>query len=249
MKIFVCTTGRSGSMFLTETMKQLTDIPSFHEAVPYCIGQTNYEVNDCCISDITHRVLDAKIRQIEANSDSQGNYFEANNMFIKSFSGAVLNAFRDDVYCIYLHRNPIDVFFSLGNRNWRKGYDWLLRPQWERSIIKVDYQTTYYEDLMLMWYEVQARFEKLKPQFKKTWDFNFKDLNNLEEYYKMFEHFGIDHKRVSEIPVSLKKNAGGDKETIEETLIRVRNGWEKVKGVEWAYTADVETMKQVGIPF
>lgn len=248
-KIFVANTGRCGTVFFTEMMKQLTAIPSFHETEPYCIGQTNYEVNNCCTSDITKRVLAAKVRQIEINSDSGGNYFESNNMFIKSFSGTVLNAFRGDVYCIYLHRNPVDVFFSLGNRNWRKGYDWLLRPQWERSVIKIDYPTTYYEDLMLMWHEVQARFNQLKPQFKKTWDFNFKDLNNKKEYYRMLEHFEIPYQEINIVSLNLKKNIGGNKETIESTLIRVRNGWEIVKGVEWAYPSDVETMKQVGILF
>ena len=248
-KIFVATTGRSGSMFLTEMMRVLTDIPSFHEEVPFCIGQTSYEINNNCISETTQRVLDAKMKQIDKNSNSIGDYFEANNMFIKSFAWETLKSF-EDVYCIYLHRNPADVFFSLGNRNWRKGYDWLLRPQWERSVIKVDYSTTYYEDLMLMWYEVKARFEQLKPRFKKTWDFNFKDLNNLDEYYRMLEHFEIPHKKTTrDVLAELKRNVGGDKETIEETLLRFRNGWERVKGVEWAYTTDVDTMKQVGILF
>ena len=66
----------------------------------------------------------------------------------------------------------------------------------------------------------------------------------------MLDHFEIPYTQiVSSSLAELKRNPGGKKESIESTLIRFRNGWEEVKGVEWAYTADADTMKEVGILF
>lgn len=237
MKIFAATTGRSGTVFLVEMFKILTDIPSFHESVPYCIGQTNYEVNNNCISGDTQYILDEKVRRIRQSLSHEGCYFEANNMFIKSFVWTVMDNF-EDVYCIYLHRNPMDVFFSFGARNWRRGYDWLLKSDWKRNVLKPG-TLTYYENLMWMWYEVKARFEYFKPRFQKTWDFNFKDINDIEEYYKMFDHFGVLHKKIDSIPDDLKKNSGKNSTSrFNELGDLYRRNWEH-EGVEWAYSPDI----------
>ncbi|GAG82788.1 unnamed protein product, partial [marine sediment metagenome] len=151
MKIFIATTPRSGTLFLTEIFKLLTDIPSYHESIPYCIGQTSYEVNNDCVSRDTQYILDEKVRRIKRDSSPPGDYFEANNMFIKSMVWTVLDNF-DDVHCIYLHRNPMDVFFSLAARNWKRGWDWVLQPGWKLNRLKTVKPTTYHEAVMFMWY-------------------------------------------------------------------------------------------------
>ena len=240
-RIFVANSGRCGSLFLAEAFKLLTNIPSYHESVPYCIGQTSYEVNNSCRSEQTQHVLDEKIRRIKRDSSPEGNYFESNNMFIKSLAWTIADSF-DDVCCIYLHRNPMDYFFSMAARNWKRGWDWILQPSWKMNILRTCKPTTYYEAVMFTWFEVRARFNYWKPLFKKTWDFDFNDINNLEEYYRMFEHLGIDYKKINKFPDDLKRNPGNNVTSrFNELGDLFRRNWEH-EGVKWAYPSDIQEM-------
>lgn len=191
MKIFVAGTGRNGTKFMTQVFNYFTEIPSFYENLPYCIGQTSKEINNDCISGESQKIIDEKIATVRCHDD----YFEANNMFIKSFVWPFLDAF-DDIYCVYIHRNPLDTFISSAERNFSLGWDWLLQPQWKRNFMRTVEPMSYLEAINWNWYEVRERYLRLKQYFKKTYEFDFRKLNDPDEYYKLFDHFGIGYKKI-----------------------------------------------------
>jgi len=244
LKIFVANSGRCGSKFFAQMFNCLTDIPSFHEQIPYCIGQTSYELNNMIDpSDTTKRVVAEKIRRIKKDSSPEGHYFEASNMFIKSFIYPVMEEFND-VYCIYLHRNPFDTFVSHAERGWKLGYDWLLQPHWNFNQIRLAKGLSYYEVIMWNWFEVRERFVHWQHKFVDTYDFDFKDLNNLLKYEEMFTQFGIKHKKIDNIPdFSRNENKEGESVTkrYESIIEWVMPQWD-VEGKEWAFPSDKETL-------
>lgn len=231
-KIFVAHTGRTGSKFMASVFGLLTDVSSFHEVSPYCIGQTSKEINNDCISERTQKVIDEKISNINAYD----NYFEANNMFIKSFVWPLLNVL-DDMYVIYLHRNPHDTFLSLAERCWRMGWDWLLQPHWKKNFFRTEQEMNFLEAVDWNWHEVRERFLRLKGLFKKTYDFDFRKINDLEEYYKLFKHFGIKHKKIKELP-SFDRNENVSGLPVTERYLDIiddlNKKWDE-PGIEWVH--------------
>lgn len=230
---------------MASVFAQLTDIPSFHEPAPYCLGETMKDVNENWpdISDKTRRILDEKIKRIQEDSVN-GNYLETNNMFIKSFVWAVMEAF-EDVYCIYLHRDPLETFLSHADRNWKFGQDWLLKAEWKMNILKQEPGLTYHQDMLFNWYEIRKRFYYWKPLFVKTWDFDFRNIKNLEEYHRLFEHLGIKYDKNATLPES-GRNENMPERPISERMIEVFSfvlASQDRKGTEWAFSSDEEILE------
>ncbi|KKL45918.1 hypothetical protein LCGC14_2350810 [marine sediment metagenome] len=247
MKIFVCSTGRTGTMFMSQVFSELTDIPSYHEVAPYCIGETCRELNNTAkYSKETQAVVDRKIESIK-NLTIDGNYFEASNMFIKSFCRPVFETF-DDIYCIYIERNMLEVFFSLGERNWQNGQDWLMQSHWQLNLWRTEDKLDYYSNLTWNWYEVRKRFYSWRGVFKKSYVFKFEDINNIDEYHKMFNHFKIPFDALKKLPEPkgriLNENAEGKPITERYTSIIVDffKKWNR-EGVEWVFPSDYEELK------
>jgi len=246
-KIFVCSTGRCGTKYMASVFDLLTQIPSYHEMPPYCIGATSKEINNTLeISDSTRHIFNIKLDKIDHYS-KDGNYFEANNMFIKSLVVPILTRF-DDVYCIYLHRNPMDTFLSHAERGWKFGYDWLLQSHWKKNRLRTKEPMLYYENIMWNWFEVRERFYHWRSRFVKTYDFDFKNLNNLEEYYKLFDHFDIAYKKVNALP-SFDRNENTINMPVPSRyttiLDEINLHWEK-QGKEWVFDSDSKDMESFG---
>lgn len=249
MKIFVAGTGRNGTKFMTKIFALLTDIPSYHELAPYCIGETSKDVNNNeIISENTQLIFRQKMAKIKHYSKDD-NYFESNNMFIKSFIWPVMANF-DDIYCIYLHRNPMDTFFSHADRGWKFGYDWILQSHWKRNLLRTKEPLLYYENTMWNWFEVRERFFHWKDRFIKTYDFDFRKLNELEEYYKLFEHFEIPYKKIERLPDFDKSIYNRPEERLDKSITshyesimkEINKHWDE-QGKEWAFDSDREDMK------
>jgi len=207
MKIFVANTGRCGSAFFSEVFRTLTNIPSFHEPEPFCNGKVMEEVNTKVrYSKETKRILCEKIAQIEKDS-KRGHYMESSQVFIKSYAELALESF-DKVYCIYLYRNPIATLLSYVAKNRLSGasWDWTLQSQWAKNILqteqKLDFPTTCFWQCL----EVQERYYSLKKEFKKTYEFPFRDINDPVAWKKLFKHFRIKTKEFYELPEKLRKN-------------------------------------------
>jgi len=233
MRIFVASTGRCGTRFMTDVFSLMTDIPSFHENAPYCIGQTSKDINNFSMSSESRKIIEEKIAKVECYQDG---YFEANNMFIKSFGWEFIDRF-DDLYVIYLHRNPLDTFLSHAERGWKLGWDWLLQPHWKRNYLRCEEGMTYLEAIMWNWYEVRERFFQLKSVFAKTYDFDFRRIEDIDEYRKMFNHFGIEYKDIDELP-PLRKNENKAGAPVSDRYLEIISDLNKkwdAQGIEWVF--------------
>ncbi len=228
MKIFCVSSGRCGTLFVSEMFRKMTNIPSFHEPKPFCVGPMLEEVNNkewMNFSDETNNVLYEKIDQIKRDSDSEGNYFESSQMFIKSYWTDVLAAFGQ-ISVIYIERNPIDVLLSYHLKcPWQQSM-WFMESHWENVLLKTTEEQSFLENILWEWYEIKERWNEYKKLFDKTYELDFKKLNDMGEWKKLFSHFGIEH-RVLDNPGHLKKNA--IKRDDMETLKDIREKW-KVMG-------------------
>lgn len=228
MKIFVASTGRCGTTFFTSMFNFLTDIPSFHEPVPKCRGKVMEEMNTGAISPETADEILKKMKQIERDSSPEGHYFESHNLFMKSYFSRALASFRD-IYCIYLHRNIVDVVRSFAPTVEKKHvlYRSLLRPHWRNNILRMDTDMSWFEVVVWNWYEIRARYYRWKTAFSKTYEFDFARINLLEEWYKMFDYFGIKHRKVDLIPYTLKRDNHSRDPSIllSEEMDFIRNKW------------------------
>jgi len=237
VKLFVASCGRTGTMYMANVIGHLTDIPSFHEPSPYCIDRVCEEVNNDRISPESQRELDQKINEITRHS-KDGNYCETSNMFIKSFVWSVIDNF-DDIYCIYIYRNTVDLLLSHHMKNpWRAGA-YYLESDWKRNVLRTETRLSWFDRLLWHQYEIRARFDFWKPKFQKTWIFKFEDIANLDEYYRMFDHFGIDYSKADKLP-EFKRNAemathlkkGTTKEGLVKEIIKYWDGWPDEEGIK-----------------
>jgi hypothetical protein len=231
MKIFVASTGRAGTLFVSEVFRSLTGIPSFHEIQPYCIGKVCEEINNHVrLSKSTKQFLHEKVAQVK-NYSKAGNYMESSSMFIKSYAELMLDSF-DDVYCIYLYRNPLEVLQSWANKCEQKELDWFLQSHWPKNIFSTEKKLPFYENVLWQCFEVRERYYSLKYRFKKTYELDFRDLNNLLIWKKIFKHFGIKAKKVDRLPRLKKNELPADR---HKTFDKILAEWDKpgrIVGIE-----------------
>ncbi len=224
MKIFCVSTGRCGTLFISEMFRTMTSMPSFHEPRPFCVGEIVEEVNNkewMNFSDKTNEELYTKIDQVRRDSDSEGNYFESNQMFIKSYWLDMLKAFGQ-ISAIYIERNPIEVLLSYHLKcPWQEN-TWFMESHWENVLMKTEYRQSFLENILWEWFEIKERWKMYKGLFDKTYDLDFYKINEVSEWKKLFAHFGIKHKVFDNIP-ELKKNA--IKRDNEETLKDLISKW------------------------
>lgn len=223
MKIFVASTGRCGTVFMSEVMRKLTCIPSFHEPLPWCVDDTLREVNDVpsrLHSASTKEELEAKRAQVERDT-MDGWYFESNQMFIKSYYHLFA---QEDIGVIYLWRNPMDTLISYAKKCWRREDGWFLKSHWNYNILQTAEQLTFYENVLWQWYEIRERYHASREHFGATYEFPFTKLNSVEEWKKMLAHFDIPHRKFNKLP-NVKRNEIVQDET--QVLRAMRDNWEK----------------------
>lgn len=247
MYIFCASPGRSGTRFFAEMFKYFTDIPSFHEPLPKCVNGTCQEVNaDNILSDETNKILDIKIRRIEKASKN-GWYFESNHMFIKSLARLLAGIF-DDIGCIYIERPITDYLMSYSQRGKRYKWplDFQLNPNDDCNKLKMRYSDySFYEILAWNWFEVKARYQKEKYQFLKTYEFDFRKINDITEWQKLFDHFEVPMKRkLDKIPDDMYRHESGyTEEMIPGILKHIRDNW-KTPGVPQLFPTDMEQLAE-----
>ncbi len=204
MKIFCASTGRAGTLFCSEIMRKLTCVPSFHEPQPWCVDDTLREVNDlpgAKHSAATTAELEEKWSQVQRDA-MDGWYFESNQMFIKSY----MQLFAlDDIGVIYLWRNPMDVLLSYAKKCQRREAGWFLQSHWRFNHLRTTEPLSFYENVLWQWYEVRERYMRAREHFGKTYELDFRRLNEPEDWKKLFKHFGIPHRDFTHLP-NVKRN-------------------------------------------
>ena len=211
-------------MFMTEVFNKLTDIPSFHEPEPTCKGETIKCVNDGgAYPNMVRQELTEKLAQVRRDTKN-GYYFESSQMFIKVYAELMLDAF-DDVYCIYIYRNPLEVLASYCKKRPERWNDWFLQSHWPKNILWIPKEElSFYENCLWQWFEVRRRYYSLKNRFKKTYEFDFAKINSVEEWKRFFRTFGIKHKDFKKVPDVGKNEIEVD---FEEVVKFMAENWDK----------------------
>jgi len=221
MKIFVVSTGRCGTVFMSEVFSKLTTVPSFHEPRPHCAGETMRFVNDTEGKQYpvaVRRELADKIKQVKADS-VDGHYFESSQMFVKAYARFVFKAF-ENVALIYLHRNPIEVTMSYYKKKLGqpKQYNyWHLQSHWSQNILRMAEPQGLYADIFWECLEIKERFLALKAMAAKTFVMDFKRLNDVGAWKALFKHLNVPHRPFKALP-DVNKNA------VEGDTLKTLNG-------------------------
>jgi hypothetical protein len=241
MKIFVCSTGRCGTAFFKGVFERSTPIPSFHEPFPRGIGRVCEEVNNYeYLSYEVEQVLRAKVRFIRLNQ-KDGWYFESSQMFIKTFVWEILESF-DDVACIFLFRNPLEVLLSYqATQGEGKPIDWFLKAEWRRNILRMEGITSWAETILWNWFEVKARFFHFREKFKKSYVFNFKKINDPLEWRRLFEYFEIPYSRIE--LSNIWRGERKQKISNSELLLRLIQEWDEI-GKFGGFNEDFEEVRK-----
>lgn len=221
MKIFVASTGRSGTKFFASIFGQLTGFPAYHEPMPFIIGRTLREVNTKALySPETARELTEKVNQVTKWSLA-GDYMEASQMFIKGYAELMLKAFRR-IIVIYLERNPMDVLLSYAEKCEQQDADWMLQSHWQKNLLRTLRPLSFYENVLWNWYEVRERFLELRPRVSAHYSFAFEDLNRPAAWKEMLETLEIPFIPFTDLPEG-EFNAG-EKDTAWR-LTHLRVAW------------------------
>lgn len=230
--IFVASTGRCGTKFLSVVWKEYTEYPSLHEPVPFCAGQTLREVNnECGINSDTHRELKTKILQI-LEDQQNGNYFESNQMFIKSYVSRVVydKRFRP-LFVIYLYRDPVSMVMSYYKKIPGKDLSWSLQPQWQKSLMKGHKGMSFMDIQLWNHFEIRERFLTWRDKFDKAYELDFKKLNDPREHARIFDHFEVSHRALPKIfPEGfyhLQKSLNAIPRNELEVLQEMRESWDE----------------------
>lgn len=245
-RVFIATAGHSGSKFCAEVFRQFTDYPAFHEQNPCCEGQVCREINNIAgITKMTREILKEKLAQIQRDS-VDGNYMEANQMFIKSFVHLVTyNKELQPVYVIYLHRNPVDVLLSYDQN---LDLSWFLQPHWSKNLNRCTKGMSFNEIVLWQWTEVRERFLLWKSKFSKSFDLNFDDLSNHQTWKLLFQHFEIKYDFIpSDFADSLKEDKRLKKSLYVsdgKSLGAMRRDWNK-KGRDRTIEASESFLRQM----
>jgi hypothetical protein len=248
MYIFCASPGRSGTRFFAEMFKYFTDIPSFHEPLPKCVNNVCIENNsDNTLSNKTREILYKKCQRIIQASKNDW-YFESNHMFIKSFSSFVLPFIDHKVGCIYIERPITDYLISYTRRGKRDKWplDFQVHPEYDKSLLCMPQSAySFYELITWNWFEVKTRYLEFKQRgiYDKAYEFDFRKINDITEWQKLFAHFEVPLKRkVDKIPDDLYRHQSGyTEEMIPSILKHIRDNW-KTPGDPQLFPTDMEQL-------
>jgi len=152
--------------------------------------------NKCGINKTTREILNQKMEQI-LNDSHNGNYFESNQMFIKSYVERVIykEKFRP-LFMIYIERNMIDMLISFVGKLSDFDLSWILAPHWGNNQVQLHKGLSAPEQILYNWFEVRQRYYLYKQKADKSFELDFEKIGDPKEIEKMFNYFGIKHKEL-----------------------------------------------------
>ena len=204
MKIFVASTGRCGTRFMTWVFRHYTTVSAFHEPDPKLFLTDAEGLNAGAIGrDTSQRIL-RKFRWIETMAKN-GDYFESSNMFIKSWADAAAARWEGEIGIVYLRRDLAGYLASFTRRGKRgkKGRfesAFLLDPTAPGNRMPGFEGMSYYEIVAWNYFEAQARFLEMKKTGIPTFELEFKDINSIPIWKELFSTFGIEHRLPPKFP-------------------------------------------------
>lgn len=164
--VFVLSTGRCGTKFLTKVLKRSEVIDSFHEPVPELIYYSKYAYENQCENEKLKLIIDSsRFEYIMRSFLNKKIYFESNNRL--TFFAYQLNELFPKAKFIHLIRDPRDFVRSGIRRKWYSG-----QHLWDMGRIKPLNDSINWDHLNLiskiswLWNETNSFIE----DFKKSID-------------------------------------------------------------------------------
>jgi len=217
LKIFVLSSGRSGTKYLSDLFKyNVKSCVSKHEPLPNMFGRPIYWRQQNKTDLIRNKFKKKKKKIVRYKKEV---YIETNNAFLKSFSDVAIESFPE-MKLIHLIRNPLEVARSELNKdiwihttkikilypfpkyykadNGERYYIWTLTGR-EKIFEDVNIDSlTPYQKYVLQWIEIENRAMDFLDRYKKHNDCytlaSTADLNNREVLMNMFIFFGLELK-------------------------------------------------------
>ena len=189
--IFFNSIGRSGTSFSGEVFKHVTNIPSFHgiEKNIRNIVDTKYLKNNKNKKPLLDKIK--LINEIAIN----GEYCETTPIFIHCLSQPLLDNHKR-LYVVNMIRNPLEVAISYENRNSfpsKEDAIWRIPLNSEMRYVKIKEKLTIFQENLLDWVDSQIIFNNNKDKYFKTYEFLFTNINNLNEWNKLFTYFEVQY--------------------------------------------------------
>ena len=97
-------------------------------------------------------------------------------------------------------RNPLQVAVSYENRNSfpsRIDAIWRIPLNSNMRFVKITEKLTIFQENLLDWVDSQIIFNNNKDKYFKTYEFLFENINNLNEWEKLFTYFEIQYNNIN----------------------------------------------------
>lgn len=226
MYIFVCSPGRSGTKFISEIFKKVTNIPSYHGGEPKLreiIDNRGHKESG--LARIEERV---KLIKRLAVKDC---YFESSQIFIHTLSEKLVKEKMKPLYVINLLRDPMEVAVSYTNRNSfpsDKKNNWRLPLNSKEREVKVNRKLSIFQENLLDWIDCQVKLEKTKNRYEKVINLRFEDLNNIERLEELFNILNLKYDKKAlrnfiRLDSKKSKNENKKKTIIEKKYLKERD--------------------------
>ena len=194
MKIFVASSGRSGTGFLWKVWDTFTDFEAHHEEWPLAMGELRDELNTSPYPGVPR--FTQKAREISA----KGPYIDTAHQFMRGFYPYALSE-MPDLKVIHLVRSPLEVMRSRLSRGCvpngtSNGSLWVGKhglplnliylPEWD--------DLNPLEKIAWDWIEHEERYWRYKGRFAQTLELSFEDLtgpDSVRFIKSMFEEFQV----------------------------------------------------------
>jgi hypothetical protein len=206
--IFTATTGRSGTLTLTQLFAAVPGCRAVHEAHPVMHGsvlQAASNADTALVDRVYRRVKSVNIRRAAVGYRY---YFEANHLFIKTFADQAVADFGRRITVVHLVRPAVEVANSIYQLvdypGTERGNYWWLDFKAPTNLLAMadvlesdpEFSHPFYKALWY-WHEVEARISawRARTPAVRVIDFETGWLNDLDRVYGLMDGLGLQYDR------------------------------------------------------
>jgi hypothetical protein len=212
--IFTATTGRSGTLTLTQLFAAVPGCRAVHEPHPIMHGSVlraaSY-ADSALVNRVYRRVKSVNIRRAAVGHRY---YFEANHLFIKTFADHAVADFGRRVAVVHLVRPAVEVANSIYQLvdypGTERGNYWWLDFRAPTNLLAMadilesdpEFSHPFYKALWY-WHEVEARIGawRARTPAVRVIDFETGWLNDLDRVYSLMDGLGVQYDRARLAPL------------------------------------------------
>jgi hypothetical protein len=210
--VFILTTGRSGSKFITNLLNCASNIIAYHEPQPTLQYFSNYAFHHQGEADILTNMIDAARMELILEVFIKNKIYVESNQCLTFFAPVIATLFRKSKF-VYLVRHPGDFVRSAIRKGWHKN-----DSIWESGRVKIADGDQWenmdqMERLSWLWMTTNSFIEKFKEQVNthRIVTFQFENLiKKIKEARKLLKFVGavdikpekikeVQEKRINEL--------------------------------------------------